>query len=305
MDMPAVAITDSSNLFGAMEFSLEASKAGVQPIIGAQILVGSDEHQLVLLVQSEEGYQNLCHLISDSYIHSDGVAKPCISWAHLKEFSGGLICLSGSVKGPIGQALLAKQYDLATEIARDLKEIFGDRFYIELQRHDDANENQIENSLIDIAYAENIPLVATNECYFPSADFYRAHDALMCIAEGRYISEDDRRKVTPHHYLKSPEEMVELFADIPEAIHNTVAIAKRCHFFLTVVKPLLPPFVSENGLPEPEELRRQAVEGLQWRLENFVFTADDIDRDKIQKPILTACCLNSILSTKWGSPDIF
>lgn len=305
MDMPAVAITDSSNLFGAMEFSLEASKAGIQPILGTQILVGNDEHQLVLLVQSEEGYQNLCHLISDSYIHSDGVEKPCLSWEHLKEFSGGLICLSGAVKGPIGQALLAKQYDLATEKARDLKQIFGDRFYIELQRHNDVNENQIESASLDIAYAENIPLVATNECYYPSADFYRAHDALMCIAEGRYISEDDRRKVTPHHYLKSPEEMVELFADIPEAIHNTIAIAKRCHFFLTVVKPLLPPFVSENGLPEPEELKRQAEEGLKWRLENFVFTADDKDRDSIQKTYSDRLLFELDTINKMGFPGYF
>lgn len=274
MEMPAVAVTDSSNLFGTMEFSLEASKAGIQPIIGAKILVSDDENQLVLLVQSERGYQNLCHLISDSYIHSDGVSKPRISWEDLRKFSEGLICLSGAVKGPVGQALLSRQNDLALQKVKDLKSIYGDRFYIELQRHDTAEENQIEEAMIDLAYAENIPLVATNECYYPSADFYRAHDALLCIAAGRYISEDDRRKVTPHHYLKSPEEMVELFADIPEAIQNTVAIAKRCHFFLSVVKPLLPPFVSENGLPEPEELKRQAVEGLQWRLENFVFTPD-------------------------------
>lgn len=280
MEMPAIAITDSSNLFGAMEFSLEASKAGIQPIIGARILVGDGEHQLVLLVQSETGYQNLCHLISDSYLHSDGVAKPCIPWDELKKFSDGLICLSGAVKGPIGQALLAKQYDLATQKAKELKEIFGDRFYIELQRHDTVDENQTEDPSIDIAYAENIPLVATNECYFPSADFYQAHDALMCIAEGRYVSEEDRRKVTPHHFLKSPEEMIELFADIPEAIQNTVVIAKRCHFFLSVVKPLLPPFVSENGLPEPEELKRQAEIGLQWRLDHFVFKPDSTPDEK-------------------------
>jgi len=272
MDMPSIAVTDSSNLFGAMEFSLEASKAGIQPIIGASILVGDDEHKLVLLVQSEIGYSNLCVLISQSYITSDGVSKPKLSWDDLKIYSGGLICLSGATEGPIGQALLSRQKDLAIQKAKDLKDIFGDRFYIELQRHETANENQIEDELIEIAYTENIPLVATNECYYPTPEFYRAHDALLCIAAGRYISEDDRRKVTSHHYLKSPEEMIELFADIPEAIQNTVMIAKRCHFYLSVVKPLLPPFVSENGLPEPEELKRQSEIGLQWRLDNFVFT---------------------------------
>lgn len=274
MGMPAIAITDTGNLFGAMEFSLEASKAGIQPIIGAQILVGDDEHHLVLLVQSEQGYRNLCHLISESFIHSDGLSKPRIDWGALREFASGLICLSGAVKGPIGQALLTKQSDLALQRARELKEIFGDRFYIELQRHQQTEEDQIEESSINLAYAENIPLVATNDCYFPSPDFYQAHDALMCIAEGRYVSEEDRRKVTPHHFLKSPEQMIELFADIPEAIQNTVVIARRCHYFLSVVKPILPPFVTDSGLPEPEELKRQAEEGLQWRLDNYVFTPE-------------------------------
>jgi len=280
MGMPAVAITDSSNLFGAMEFSLEASKAGLQPIIGARILVGDDEHHLVLLVQSKQGYLNLCELLTQSYVTSDGQSKPRLSWDGIRKHAEGLICLSGAVKGPIGQALLAKQNDLAIQRAKDLKDIYGDRFYIELQRHDTLDENQIEDAMIDIAYAENIPLVATNDCYYPSADFYRAHDALLCIAEGRYISEDDRRKVTPEHYLKSPEEMVELFADIPEAIQNTMTIAKRCHYFLSVVKPILPPFVTESGLPEPEELKRQAEVGLQWRLEHYVFTGTESPDEK-------------------------
>ena len=274
MGMPAVAITDSSNLFGAMEFSLEASKAGLQPIIGCRVLIGHEEHHLVLLVQSQQGYLNLCKLLTQSYVTSDGLSKARLHWDGLRAHSDGLICLSGAVKGPIGQSLLAKQSDLATEKAKELKEIFGDRFYIELQRHDTAEEAQIEEAMIDIAFAENIPLVATNDCYFPSPDFYLAHDALMCIAEGRYVSEEDRRKVTKHHFLKSPQDMIELFADIPEAIQNTVAIAKRCHYFLNVVKPILPPFVTESGLKEPEELKRQAEEGLIWRLENFVY--DDV-----------------------------
>lgn len=280
MGMPAVAITDSSNLFGAMEFSLEASKAGLQPIIGARILVGDEEHQLVLLVQSKQGYLNLCELLTQSYVTSDGQSKPRLTWDGIRTHSEGLICLSGAVKGPIGQALLAKQSDLAVQHANTLKDIYGDRFYIELQRHDTADENQIEDAMIDIAYAENIPLVATNDCYYPSRDFYQAHDALLCIAEGRYVSEEDRRKVTSEHYLKSPDEMIELFADLPEAVQNTVTIAKRCHYFLTVVKPILPPFVTESGLKEPEELKRQAEEGLLWRLEHYVYTAEQSDADR-------------------------
>lgn len=307
MDMPAIAITDSSNLFGAMEFSLEASKAGIQPIIGARVLIGEEEHHLVLLVQSEQGYLNLCHLISESYLTSDGLSKPRISWAELTEFSAGLICLSGAVKGPIGQALLAKQSELAVQKVQELKNIFGDRFYIELQRHFTAEEEQIEESVISLAYAENIPLVATNDCYFPSPDFYQAHDALLCIADGRYVSEEDRRKVTAHHFLKSPQQMAELFSDVPEAIANTVVIAKRCHYFLKVVKPLLPPFLTESGLPEPEELRRQAEEGLTWRLENYVFAENDTPEQKSEITTAYIKRLNFELDTinKMGFPGYF
>jgi DNA polymerase-3 subunit alpha len=307
MEMPAIAITDSSNLFGAMEFSLEASKAGVQPIIGCRLLVGTEACHLVVLVQSQQGYTNLCEMLTQSYLMSDGTSKPCVSWDDLRRYQEGLICLSGAVKGPIGQALLSKQNDLALEKAKELKSIFGDRFYIELQRHHTAEENQIEDAAIDIAYAENIPLVATNDCYFPSADFYQAHDALMCIAEGRYVSEEDRRKVTPHHFLKSPEDMMELFADIPEAIANTIVIAKRCHFYLQVVKPILPPFVTEGGLPEPEELKRQAEIGLQWRLENYVFATDDTadKRAEIAKTYQDRLAFELNTINKMGFPGYF
>lgn len=271
MNMPAIAITDSGNLFGAMEFSLEASKSGIQPIIGARVLVGEEEHHLVLLVQNEVGYLNLSELISRSYLMSDGQSKPRVEWECLGDCSAGLICLSGGVKGPIGQALLHRQNEAARDKVSQLRNIFGDRLYIELQRHDDADEDSVEDGLIGLAYEFSIPLVATNDCYFPTSDFYSAHDALLCIADGRYISEDDRRRVTPHHYLKSASEMVELFSDLPEAVQNTVVIAQRCAYFLSVVKPILPPFQTESGLPEPQEMRKQAEAGLQWRLENFVY----------------------------------
>lgn len=280
MNMPAVAITDSGNLFGAMEFSFEASKAGIQPILGSRILIGEEEHHLVLLVQNTEGYLNLSEILSRSYIQSDGQAKPRVEWDWLKECSAGLICLSGGIKGPIGQSLLHRQADMAEEKTVLLKAIFGDRFYIEIQRHDDPQEDAIEEGLLDLAYGHDIPLVATNDCYFPTPDFYTAHDALLCIADSRYISEDDRRKVTKHHYLKSATEMVELFSDIPEATTNTVAIAQRCSFFLSFVKPILPPFRTESGRSEIEEMRAQAEEGLKWRLENFVFEKEQSEDEK-------------------------
>lgn len=271
MKMPAVAITDSGNVFGAMEFSLECAKYGIQPIIGTRILLGPEEYHLILLVQSELGYRNLSEILTRYYLESDGSARPFVPWDTLAKYSAGLICLTGGVKGPVGQHLLFRQPDIAEDKLKQLHILFDDRLYVEIQRHDTPEEDQIEAGLIDLACKYNIPLVATNDCYFPTRDFYLAHDALLCIAEGRYVSEEDRRKVTPHHYLKKPYEMAELFSDLPEAILNTRVIAQRCHYFLTVVKPILPPFVTESGLPEPEELKKQAEEGLKWRLDNYVF----------------------------------
>ena len=286
LGMPAVAITDTSNLFGAMEFSLESAKAGIQPIIGCQINIGDENSQLVLLVQSEIGYKNLSALVSKSYVEESNTSKPVIPWDDLAEKAEGLICLAGGLKGPIGQALLAKRNDEAEVIAKKLKSIFNDRFYMELQRHGMRDEDAIEEDAVNIAYSNDIPLVATNDCYFPDESFYDAHDALLCIAEGRYVTEENRRKVTKDHYFKSAEEMTELFSDLPEAIQNTVEIARRCHFFLKVVKPILPPFESESGRSELEEIRFQTEAGLKYRLDNFVFTPEisEADRQGIAKP---------------------
>ncbi len=278
--MPAVAVTDTTNLFGAMEFSLEASKSGIQPIIGCQINIEEENTQLVLLVQSEVGYKNLSALVSTSFLDADGTKKPIVTWEHLEQKAAGLICLSGALKGPIGAALLGRRSEEAETVATKLKNIFGDRFYMEIQRHGTREEDSIETDTIDLAHKLDIPLVATNDCYFPDESFYDAHDALLCIAEGRYVTEDDRRKVTREHYFKSAEEMVDLFEDLPEAINNTIVIAKRCHFFLKVVKPILPPFESESGRSELDEIKFQTEAGLKYRLENFVFTPEMSEAEK-------------------------
>ncbi len=282
--MPAVAVTDTSNLFGAMEFSSECVKAGIQPIIGCQILIGDDEAELVLLCQSETGYRNLCHLVSQSFLTSDGTRKPRISWDELESYNAGLLCLTGGLRGPVSKALLGRRPDEALKTTQHLKNIFSDRLYIELQRHNMAEQDMIEEDLIKLAYDLEIPLVATNDCYFPTKDFYDAHDALLCIADGRYVTEQDRRRVTREHYFKSQDEMVALFSDLPEAVDNTIQIAQRCHYFLETVKPILPPFESESGLKEPEELRWQSQEGLKERLEKFVYPlCDAADKDSKTK----------------------
>ncbi len=261
--MDAVAMTDTNNMFGALEFALAAKKENIQPIIGAQLML-EDSCQIVLLCKSQTGYLNLSKLVSDTYMEGGGGKDFLATYDKLTECAGDLICLSGGPqKGVVDQTRLLF-----------LKDLFGDRFYIELQRHHLTEEDQNETALIDFAYAQNVPLVATNDCYFLDPSMHEAHDALLCIAEGRYISEADRRRVTKHHFFKSCEDMEALFADVPEAIANTRVIAERCAFLLKAIDPILPPFKSESGRAEPEELRAQAKEGLQWRLDNYVQDAD-------------------------------
>ncbi|MGZ9097994.1 MAG: DNA polymerase III subunit alpha [Micavibrio sp.] len=302
--MPAVAVTDTGNLFGALEFASAAAKSGVQPIIGCQIQIGLEGHQLVLLAQSDEGYRNLCALVSKSHLDVEPPAAPHIEWDDLNGRSTGIICLTGGIKGPVSQYLLHNQDKPAEEALKRLKKLFGDRLYVELQRHGWADEDRIEDSLIDLAYKHKIPLVASNDCFFSERKMYEAHDALLCIAEGRYITEADRRRVTPEHYFKSAEEMAELFSDLPEAIENTVNIARRCHFLLKSIDPILPPFKSESGLDEVEELKAQAHNGLEWRLENFVYT-DGCNKAETAKPYRDRLEFELGTIIKMGFPGYF
>ena len=278
-DMPAVAVTDTNNLFGAMEFALEASKNGIQPIIGAQLQIEAYGH-VVLLCQNEVGYKNLCAMVSEAHLGGDGVTDANASVDALCRYAQGLICLSGGWGGALNNLYLENRIEDAQALVSQVVEAYGDRFYIEIQRHEHPQENQVEEQLIDTAYAKNIPLVATNDCYFLNRNMHEAHDALLCIAGGRYISEEDRRKVTPEHYFKTSAEMVNLFRDLPEAVENTVRIAQRCGFLLQPIDPLLPRFDAGEGRNEEEELRIQSKEGLLWRLENFV---EDGDKEDVSK----------------------
>ncbi|MGB4106648.1 MAG: DNA polymerase III subunit alpha [Alphaproteobacteria bacterium] len=280
--MPAVAVTDTNNLFGALEFAIEAQKNGIQPIIGTQVTVGKEGHQLVLLVQTEEGYRNLCLLLSDAYLQGDPQASVHIERDKLRTYNAGIICLTGGAKGAAAQFIMHGQKEQAEADILELKDIFKDRLYIELQRHALPEEDQSETGLIDLAYKHNIPLVATNDCYFSDPEIYEAHDALLCIADGRYVTEENRRKVTPDHYFKSADEMIELFKDVPEAIQNTIVIAQRCSYLLQPINPILPAFETEGGRSEFEELEAQAQEGLEWRLKNFPVENENDYRERLK-----------------------
>lgn len=280
--MPALAVTDRNNLFGALEFAETAAGLGVQPIIGATLNIrdGDISGDLVLLVKNEAGYTNLMALISAAHLESEGKQGPGVAFDEIAASADGLICLTGGPDGLINQLLESNQTEAANNKISILNSVFGDNLYIELQRYGDASEDEIEAQLVDFAYAMDLPLVATNQAYFASADDYRAHDALICIAEGRYINEEDRRRLTPEHRLKSAEEMCALFADLPEALENTVEIAQRCAFRPTEHAPILPAFSKDDELAE---LSRQAQEGLTARLQQVEAAADErAYRDRLE-----------------------
>ncbi|MEQ8664507.1 MAG: DNA polymerase III subunit alpha [Rhodospirillales bacterium] len=287
-DMPAVAVTDTNNLFGAMEFSGALAGAGVQPIIGCQLTVRlvdtetekqSDEFvsgNIVLLAQDRDGYGNILKLLRRAYLESDDAHDPHVSLDDLTDANANMIALSGGPNGPVGAILQRQGRRPAEALTRRLAEIYDGRFYIEIMRHGQREEAETEPDFLDFAERLDLPLVATNEVFFPSDDMYEAHDALLCIAQGRHVSESDRRRLTPHHRFKSAAEMREVFADLPEAVDNTLVIARRCAFMVEKIDPILPPFDAGNGLSEEDELRRQAAEGLELRLAADVWT-DDMD----------------------------
>ena len=275
--MPALALTDTNNMFAALEFSVAMAGAGVQPIIGCQVDVAYVEVQpgekprppapVVLLAQSELGYENLMKLNSCLYLDKGGAVAE-VTLAELEALSADLICLTGGALGPVGMLLQGGQRPAAEALMARLQGAFGDRLYVELQRHPEDGgqpepERLTERGFIEMAYAMDIPLVATNDVYFPKPDMYEAHDALICIAEGAYVDQSQpRRRLTAQHYFKSQAEMATLFADLPEALSNTVEIAKRCAFMAYRRDPILPKFADD----EVAELRRMANEGLQARL---------------------------------------
>jgi len=275
--MPAVAVTDTNNMFGALEFAVGAQAAGVQPIMGCQVDlayvdVAPGERPkapapVVLLAQNETGYENLMKLNSCLYLRGDG-QLPHVTPHELAQHATGLICLSGGPDGPIGRLLRAGQRPAAEALLGQMAAAFGDRLYVELQRHPGEGgapeaERLSERGHVEMAYAMGLPLVATNDVYFPKPKMYEAHDAMLCIADGAYVDQAaPRRRLTAQHYFKSPREMAALFSDLPEALENTIEIAQRCAFAAYRRDPILPKFADN----EVDELRRQAKEGLAERL---------------------------------------
>ncbi|MBP5855453.1 DNA polymerase III subunit alpha [Marivibrio halodurans] len=317
--MPAVAVTDSNNVFGALEFAMTASGAGVQPIVGAQIGLRREDRApnrmgqapapdpVVMLAKDEAGYRSLMKLLSRAYMEPEAGEDAQISLDDLREVNDGLIMLTGGPKGPLGRLILESQMQAAEDMLRLLKEILGDRLYIEIMRHGLVEEERTEDAFIDLAYAQDVPLVATNECFFPTRGMHEAHDALICIAEGAYVADAERRHLTPEHYFKSAEEMRALFADLPEAADNTLVIARRCAIMPEKIKPLLPVYTKLEGRSETQALADLAEEGLRHRLETQVWAEgmDEAAREAAAVPYRERLAYELDVIQQMGFPGYF
>ena len=284
--VPAVALTDTANMFGSKAFSKFAADEGIKPILGCQFYLRNPDaddvlkskgrtiepDKIVLLAMSDEGYANIMHLMKLSYLDNPlPTEKPQLKISDFETYNAGIIMLTGGPEGPVGRLLLDHREQEAEDCLQKLHQIFADRLYIEISRIGLQEEQKTESAFIELAYKYNIPLVATNEAFFFDVDMYEAHDALVCIAAAEYVANDNRKKFSPNNRLRSEAEMVELFADLPEALENTVNIAKRCNFLSEKVDPLLPIFECPDGLTQDEYIYQEARKGLNERMERHVY----------------------------------
>ncbi len=271
---PAIAICDRNGLYGVMPFAAACKAEGVQPIIGALLgvaregVAGSDARSidyLALLAQDDEGYGNLCHLVSQAHLDRPLELDPHVTLADLEGHTGGLIALTGAGEGGLTRLLADGQAEAAARLATQLEALFPQRLYIELARHGDPVCERAESALIDLAYARDLPLVATNPANFAEPHMHKAHDAMLCIAHSTQIEAEDRPRSNPQAFVKSASMMDEAFADLPEATVNTLVIAQRCAFAPPYRKPILPSLAGDLS-GEARALAEDSRKGLEARL---------------------------------------
>ena len=265
--MPAIALTDKQNLFGAFEFSLEAQKNGIQPILGINLELGKiDDLELpsniLLLIKNYEGYKNVIKLMTKHYNDEEG---NLLNLTDLEKNKEGIICLSGDINGPISKSILFKNFIVAEKILINLNSIYKDNFFIELNRSGLEDEKKTENFFLSSANKHNIPVVATNNNYFSNINMHEATNALLCIKNIDKLSNPERKFISKECYFKSSSEMIKNFQDIPESISNTLLIAKKCTFMLESSKPRLPKYLNSID-NENNELYKLAHEGLNKKI---------------------------------------
>ena len=320
---PALALTDLSNLFGAVKFYKAARGSGVKPLLGAEVMLQGfsvetpgampGSHQppaprMVLLVQDRQGYLNLCELLARAWTRNDGRGQAVVQREWLEELNAGLILLAGAQAGPVGQALLQGDEARATDIALQLSSLFTHRFYIELQRAGRAEDERHVAAAVQLAARLRLPVVATHPVQFLQADDYEAHEARVCIADGEILSNNRRvRRFTREQYFKSAEQMATLFADLPSALTNTLEIAKRCNLSLVLDKPQLPDFPTPliDGVPMAMEdfFRQSSFEGLEERLLQLYPDASVRDAERPRYVSRLEFEINTIL--EMGFPGYF
>tara|TARA_B100001123_G_scaffold7618_1_gene9406 strand:+ start:627 stop:4031 length:3405 start_codon:yes stop_codon:yes gene_type:complete len=266
-NMPAIALTDKQNLFGAFEFSIEAQKNGIQPILGINLTINkiddlNSTSKILLLIKNYEGYKNVINLMTKYYSNSD---DNLLTLDAIKKYSNGLICLSGCIEGPSYKFLLQNNQKKAEEIILNLNSIFKDNFFIELSRSGKDDVKKIENFFLVLAKKHKIPVVATNNNCFSNISMHEATDALLCIKNTDKLSNNERDSISKEDYFKSTDEMIKKFNDIPEAISNTILIAKKCSFMLERSKPILPKFLDSID-DENNELSKLSYKGLEKRI---------------------------------------
>ena len=283
--MPAVALTDQHNFFAAVKFYSAAISAGIKPILGADLRLRDEadtkgNSRFVVLCQNMIGYHNLCRLLSRAYIEGQHLGVPMLDFSWLEGQTEGLICIASSREGLLSKTLLNEQKDEVNSIVNQWASLFPDRLYLELIRTGREDDERYIDAALDIAYEFDLPVVATNDVRFIDAEQFEAHEAKVCISDGRLLDDPRRpRNYSTEQYLRSAEEMVALFSDIPDAIENTVEIAKRCNVELSLDQHFLPDFPVPEGMSIAEFLTQESREGLEKRLATL-FTKESDRQDK-------------------------
>jgi DNA polymerase III subunit alpha len=307
--MPAVAITDQSNLFSLVKFYKTAIAAGIKPIIGVDIWLDNENdaaqpHKAILLAQNRVGYRNVIQLISNSYICGQKLGRPIVKRAWLEEFSAGVIALSGAGHGEIGKALLQRDESAFITALKWWQKFFPERFYIELQRTGQRDEEAYIAAAVEAAVVHDLPLVATNAVCFLNQDDFDAHEARVCIHAG-YVLEDRKRPrlYTEQQYLRTPQQMAKLFADIPTALANTVEIAKRCNVEIKLGENFLPIYPVPENMDVAKYLEDEAQEGLMKRLDQDGH-GNAVAAVRRQPKNLDNVADNTTLNTKTAAPPL-
>jgi len=267
----SIGLCDTANLCGALEFAEKISKSGSQPIIGTQINFQFEDTTglLPLFALNEKGYKRIIELSSQSYLKNDALSEPHLIFDELLENSNGVSIFSGTINGFFGRLYKKGKFSEIKKFYKNLKSKFEDRFYLEIQRHNDDNEIGFEKFNLACSLELEIPIIATNEVFYMNKDMHEAHDALICIGNKTYVNDKNRLKFSDQHYFKENLEMLELFADIPEALENNYNFPKRCSFRPLFSKPILPNISSEKAGDASEILRKESLDSLIFKFRKF------------------------------------